>query len=268
MAHQALLSALEYEHSVLKKDVEAKLRAIWTLPRPEQDRIVAIMRSPKLHRWITATASSALLVNGNYQGSKWKQPTSFICAKLIDSIQPISEDSQTSSSSTFHLAFFCGEHLEPRDPDFGLDGMMRSLLSQLLLSYPDFDLEVVRRMRNVHYDDVNDLCDIFFTLVDQLPPQTVIFCILDGITFYEDDATACEDAVLVLQTLVDITERTRENGCAFKLLLMSPWNSRTLYRELIDQEADVLWTPLRVPALGGFTAAGWNATVGSHMIES
>ena len=256
-AEETLLAALDYENSVLIRDMNAKLQIIWTLPRPDQDRVVAIMRSPKLQKWITATTSSALLVNGNHRRSTMQQPTSFICAKLIHSIMPSLSNVEPQSDTTIALAFFCGEHLRAVDPDSRVDVMMRSLLAQLLLAYPHFDLRIVRRVRSIHYDDVNDLCDLFEMLVAQLPPRIIVFCMLDAISFYENTKRVCEEAEIVIEALVDIVERTKDGGCAFKLLLMSPWNSRVLYKKMHDQEGDVLWVPAKVPSQGGFTEAKW-----------
>ena len=61
-------------------------------------------------------------------------------------------------------------------------------------------------------------------------------------------------------------EQTNEGGgCVFKLLVMSPWNSRVLYKEMVDQEEDVVWMPGTVPAQGGFTGLKWDASVGSNL---
>ena len=256
---QQLLTGLEYEDSVLEQDVEAKLQTIWTLPRQDQDRVVAIMRSHKLQTWITNTHSSALLINANHRGSTKQQPTSFICAKLLDSI------ALSPSHASLPLAFFCGEHLQPDDPDSGPAGMMRSLLAQLLLAYPDFDLATIQQLQQLNFDDVADLCDVFDLLVAQLPRYMVVFCVLDAVSFFEDDDAVCEEASVVVQALVDVVERTREVGCAFKLLLMSPWNSRILYSNMCDQERDVVWLPAKVPPQGGFTALKWNASVESGL---
>lgn len=227
---------------------------------------MAIMRSHKLQNWITATESSALFVNANHKGSTRQQPTSFICAKLVDSIMPSpGKGAQPESQMTLPLAFFCSEHLQKDDPDCGPAGMMRNILAQLLLAYRNFDLRAIERMANLNYDNVNDLCDIFDILITQLPQYIVVFCIIDAISFYEDNATVCEEASIVVQTLVDVVERTKESGCAFKLLLMSPWNSRMLYKEMLDQEGDVIWMPAKVPAQGGFTGMKWNASVGSNL---
>ena len=69
-----------------------------------------------------------------------------------------------------------------------------------------------------------------------------------------------------MQTLTDVVERTKEGGeCAFKLLLMSSWNSHVLYKDMLDQDGDVVWMPARVASQGGFTAMKWNASVGSNL---
>lgn len=250
---------------MLEQDVEAKLRTIWALPKHDQDRVVAIMRSHKLQKWITATDSSALFINANHKGSARKQPTSFICAKLANSLMLSPKNAQSEHRMSLALAFFCGEHLQKDDPDSGPAGMMRSLLAQLLLAYRDFDLRTIQRMQDLNYDDVNDLCDIFDLLIMQLPHYIVVFCVVDAISFYEDSPTVCEEASIVVRTLVDGVEQTKESGCTFKLLLMSPWNSRTLYKDMLDQEGDVIWMPAKVPAQGGFTALKWSASVESNL---
>ena len=262
---QQLLTGLEYEDSVLEQDVDSKLRTIWALPRQDQDRVVAIMRSHKLQKWITTTDPSALFVNANHKGSTRQQPTSFICAKLIDSITPSPGNTQPASPMILPLAFFSGEHLQKDDPDSGPDGMMRSLLAQLLLAYRDFDLRTIQRMENLNYDDVNDLCDVFDLLTMQLPHYMVVFCVIDAVSVYEDNATICEEASIVVQALVDVVERTKESGCVFKLLLLSSWNSRILYKDMLDQGNDVVWMPAKVQAQGGFTGMKWSASVDSRL---
>ena len=246
---------------MLEQDVKAKLEIIWTLPRHDQDRVMAIMRSHKLQKWITSTDSSALFINANHKGSARQQPTTFISAKLVDSMTLSSSSAVPEPQVTLVLAFFCGEHLQKDDPDSGPAGMMRNLLAQLLLAYRDFDLRTIRRMQDLNYDDVNDLCDMFDLLITQLPPYILVFCILDAISFYEDSATVCEEASIIVRALVDVGGQTR---CTFKLLLMSSWNSRILHKNMPDQQ-DVIWMPAKVPAQGGFTAMKWNASVDSNL---
>jgi hypothetical protein len=262
-----MLSSLDYEDSVLLRDVNANLRATWTLPRQDQDRALAIMQCPKLHEWITKPTSCVLFINGNHRGSARQQPTSVVCAKLVDSIWHSAVGSRRSyAATTFTLTFFCSEHRRPDDYDYGMNGMMRSLVAQLLLAYPASDLRIVSRLENLQGDDIQDLCTMFETLITKLPPTAVVFCIIDSITLHEENKELLDEAEYVVQALVDIVERTsattkRYGGCAFKLLLMSPRNSRVLYKGMPDPELDVIWMPAGVPSKGGFTEGKWNASI-------
>jgi hypothetical protein len=66
----------------------------------------------------------------------------------------------------------------------------------------------------------------------------------------------------VIQRLVGIAGL--EHGCVFKLLLTSPWNSRVLYRLMLDRK-DILWLPDRVPASGGFVSMKWGSAAGRRL---
>ncbi|KAH7336195.1 hypothetical protein BKA65DRAFT_552859 [Rhexocercosporidium sp. MPI-PUGE-AT-0058] len=255
-AQDELLSAFDYESSVIHRDIGACLRGIWASPRPDQDRVVAMMQHPKLHRWIAEKGSSALFINANYKGAR-RQSTSFVSAKLVDSIQPSGIKPQHQPSETFALSFFCGEHLGSDDPDSGVGGMMRSLLGQLLLAYPNFDIYYIDKMRNIDYEEVDDLCEMFYVLIAQLPPHIIVFCIIDSISFFEEKDVLCKDAEVVVQQMTDIVARTQGHGCTFKLLLTSPWNSRVLYKSMPFQDEDVVWMPTKVPSQGGFTGLKW-----------
>ncbi|KAG4431611.1 hypothetical protein IFR05_012904 [Cadophora sp. M221] len=264
ITQDVLLSAFDYESSVIDRDVAACLRGIWASPKPDQDRVVAMMQHPKLHRWIAGSGSSALFMNANCKGAR-RQSTSFVSAKLMDSIHPSGIKPQHQPSGTFALSFFCGEHLGVDDPDSGVHGMMRSLLSQLLLAYPDFDLYYIDRMRNLDYEQVDDLCEMFYVLIAQLPSDVIVFCIVDSISFFEEKNMLCKDAELVVQQLADIVARTQDYGCTFKLLLTSPWNSRVLYKSMSSNEDNVVWMPTKVPPQGGFTGMKWGTTLGADV---
>ena len=264
MTQGELLSAFDYESSVVQRDVAACLRGIWASPRQDQDRVVAMMQHPKLHRWIAQKGSSNLFMNANYKGAR-RQATSFVAAKLVDSIQPSGIKPQHQPSETFALSFFCGEHLGVEDPDSGVAGMMRSLLGQLLLAYPDFDLCYIDQMRHINYEHVDDLCEMFYVLIAQLPQHIIVFCVVDAISFFEEKDRLCKDGELVVQQLTDIVARTQEHGCTFKLFLTSPWNSRVLYRSMPSQEEDVVWMPTKVQSQGGFTGMKWGTTLGADV---
>ena len=257
---EEILDLLYYEESVPLEDIKAILRIAWGLPRTAQDRAVSLMQSPKLHAWIKATSSSALFANGNYDPSVRQSPLSFVCAKLVDSIYPATEGAQQKANGIIAHAFFCGQHLSSKDPASGVAGMMRSLLAQLLVAYSGFELAVVSPLRHIGSDDVESMCEIFATLILQIPENTMVFCIIDAMTFHEDSSARSKEAQKVVQMLLDVVVACGEGSCIFKVLLTSPGNSRALYRGFSKE--DVIWMPKKVTAQGGFTSMKWSASAG------
>ncbi|EEU37989.1 uncharacterized protein NECHADRAFT_48249 [Fusarium vanettenii 77-13-4] len=257
---EGLMSEFDYDSSVIQTDIAANLHGVWQIPRPDQDRLVAAMQSRKLQSWITKATSSAMFLNFN--APRNQKSTSFIAAKLIDSIQASVLKEQDHTSSVLVVSFFCGSHSRPNDPDFGADGMMRSLIIQLLLSYPGFSPHIIRRIQAANLVSITDLCEIFHLLIGQLPHHRMVFCILDGVTVFEESKSLREESEILIKELMEVLRWTAEYGCCFKLLLTSPWNSRILYRYLPDPENDSVWLPTKVPSQGGFTLGKWEGSVG------
>ncbi|KAM6522883.1 hypothetical protein FALCPG4_012498 [Fusarium falciforme] len=200
---ESLISAFDYDSSVIQTDIADNLHGVWQIPRPDQDRLVAAMQSPKLQSWITKTTSSAMFLNFN--APRNQTSTSFIAAKLADSIQTSALKDQDHTNSVLVLSFFCGSHSRPNDLDFGVGGMMRSLISQLLLSYPGFSLHVIRRIQAANLASIADLCEIFYLLMGQLPQHRMVFCILDGVTVFEESKPLREESDIVIRELMEVS---------------------------------------------------------------
>lgn len=221
------------------------------------------MQSPKLHVWIKVPESSILFVNGNDNASSRQFPLSFVCAKLMDSIQSITNAESHASGGIFAHGFFCGQHLHPKDPNGGIDGMMRSLLGQLLVAHGNFKLTTVERLKRMDQSNVDSLCEMYFRLIMQLSRQETVFCTIDGMTFHEG-SWRCREALTVVGTLVRLMERcTGDQHCVFKVLLTCSGTSRTLYKKIAKK--DVLWMPRKVSAQGGFTSMKWSASAGKEL---
>lgn len=214
------------------------------------------MQSPKVHAWIKDPQSSVLFVNGN--DTSRQCPLSFVCAKLYNI-------ESHASGGVFAHGFFCGQHLHPDDIYVGIDGMMRSLLGQLLVAHRKFELTTVERLQNIDQSNVDSLCEMYFRLIMQLQAQETVFCIIDAMTFHEGSGSRCrEEALTVVKMLVRLTECCDSPPhCIFKVLLTCPGNSTTLYKKVAKK--DVLWMPRKVGAQGGFTSMKWNASAGKDL---
>lgn len=163
------------------------------------------------------------------------------------------------------LVFFCGQHVASNDPLQGPHGLMRSLLSQLVLvlvqncwledgagiDVPgDGPSSSVGGSQGGDYfgsdhtggsmgmgtygveEDgsmlltLPDLCQLFHMLLGLIPRETFIFCIVDGISYYDREAWR-EDYELVLGWFGEIVVDPRLGGL-FKVLLTSPTISMPL----------------------------------------
>ena len=200
------------------------------------------MQDPSLHAWVKSCVSAILFVNGNFSPSARRSPLSFVCAKLIDSIQPASSglDSEAQPTCIIAHSFFCGQHLTPKDPDAGIPALIRSLIAQILVTpHTDFKVSLTKKIPKTDLSDVKALSAIYRDLIMQIPAGTTVFCIIDALTFHEDNKARRRDALALVQTLADLTEScVGDEHCIFKVLLTCPGISRALYKELA--KADVI----------------------------
>ena len=223
------------------------------------------MNSPRLQTWLTDTEPSALFVNGNHDASARISPVSYVCSKLIDSIGRWLEDNHSVHPSIIGQAFFCGQHIDPKDPASGPASMMRNLISQLITNYRAFSLDTLQELLEMDSFHMRELCDAFSSLIRQLPRRCIVLCIIDGITFYEDSPADSEAAAEAIRSLLEIMEGCKSHGCRFKFLATSPGISRVFHRDF--EEDEILYLSQKVDPHGGLTPAKWEASGGMYMAE-
>lgn len=133
----------------------------------------------------------------------------------------VNQDSPRATS----IYFFCGMHDNQQDPVCGPQGMVRSLISQVLRQF-DVNLEFISMLLRPLIEKLNirALCDCLGKLVKQLPARTVLFCVIDGISFFESTVWI-NDTAKVIGDLRDLAY-DNETGAIFKLLVTSPRRSK------------------------------------------
>jgi hypothetical protein len=264
------MSRLSYEKDMPRADMRSNLQHAMSLPLEDQDRAVYMMQSELLQSWLKATKSSALLVNGRAYGSRsQRSPLSFVCAKLSNALRQSRKSmSATSELSIIDLHFFCGEHVDWRDnPDNGPAGALNSLLAQLLTQHKKFDLTLIKHLSTLDPFDVRALGRVFGRLLAQLPGTLMVFCIIDGLSFYDDEDRK-EDAEKMSSKLISLTRQSGLNrGCIFKLLLTAPTELRLSAVENLDEEEEVLRIPEGLEKGGGFTDMKWDIGAGQDIVE-
>lgn len=159
------------------------------------------------------------LTKGQFQGREQVPPT-LLSAKLAESL----------NIPSIGLTFFCWEHPnESEDPDANLPAMMNSLLGQFLRKHNGFDLADILNLGNTQNDDVESLCKVFGKLDAQLPKESTIFCIIDGVSWCQD-ITRRDEIVEAVRSLLRLA--AMDLNCVFKLLA----NKRTEYPPVLKKQ--------------------------------
>ncbi len=219
LTSRKLIQVLGCKSKLVKKDIAKAIAAGQVSDNTFQERAQALMGHTRLGTWITNPKSQMLLVNGNARREKLS-PLTLACGMLARSLE--------SFEGAIALNFFCGMHCETGDDDEGVESMLAHLIHQILTSCPNFDLEFVEtsKMRQEIIDhDIDALCFVFDGLIRQLSEDQIVFCLIDGITFFEYGKRK-ESARQAISTIINLVE---ECGCVFKLLITSATKSIIVY---------------------------------------
>ena len=182
-----------------------------TLELSDQGRVTGVMKQSRFREWLTTIATSGtLLINGNSSWDEVDGPLSFICAKVARTLLFL--------KPVITLYHFCGLHRDQSgDAEASLRVMMNHLLCQLLhqtelsveLSF--LDDNAIGKLRR---GSLKTLRRTLITLIAKLPPKVAVFCIIDGISFYEDSVHV-GTTIKVVRQLVGLARKstgTSSNG--------------------------------------------------------
>ena len=231
-AIEALLSILSFDSHTIRRDVEDALRQVTAIPLSDQDRTAAIIQHDSMDRWLKDADSGALLVHGNCRRHDGICPTTIASALLVSFF--------VKFRNFITLYWFCGSHAN--GPSCNALGMVQSLICQLLhVSSLDYKLD------KQHKSDIKDLkkmLELLKKLLQQVPNDTVVVCIIDGISHYEGEHQH-GDTCRTIRRLVRLTRAGGEP--VLKLLITSPTRTVHVHRESgVEGRVDVIDMPSRV----------------------
>ncbi|KAI0376987.1 hypothetical protein F5Y04DRAFT_285406 [Hypomontagnella monticulosa] len=187
-----------------------------------RDRTAQIMASPLFKQWLVTAASKELLIHANSDAQPIS-PLSFFCAMLLQNLRSVDRFRS--------VAFFCGLH--PYEDYGGGRTMIMSLLAQLL-QQQSFDLSFIDHELAYRMDsgEIEVFCYVFGELVQQIRGPETVFCIIDGINFYERYEDLLQEMALVLRFLLDLTK----DRTVFKILITSPSTTEDVRQAIHDDD--------------------------------
>ncbi|KAI3324959.1 hypothetical protein HD806DRAFT_491523 [Xylariaceae sp. AK1471] len=183
-----LLGVIGVSLTAMWRDLDRVVQQSVHFDAESQGKARWLITTSEFGAWIQGRQSSILLADGATTSQVlFVSPMSGLCAALASSLAD-------ENAGTITLSFFVGLHVGTDRTDHGLDGpqgMMRSLIAQLLSSSllsPNLEFQTHEDLEAYRGHDLKSLCKLFVHLVQQLPRGVDVFCIIDGISWYEQDS--------------------------------------------------------------------------------
>lgn len=180
-------------------------------------------QSPEVQQLLHSLQSGVVLVNGFMDRAQINKITAIthVCANLAHVLN--------CSADNIALRFYCGQHSTSQDDLEGPQGLMRSLVTFLILGLLQkgcISISAPIWLSGFQGDldklSFRDTCQIFYRLVELVPKGVTIYCIIDGISYYEIDKFEKEYSFM-MDCLGSIIAST---SAVFKLILTSATKSR------------------------------------------
>lgn len=227
MDQEELLRALDVEEGLLEQDLSTTRSQSHRMDTLSQGGALWLMTCPRFINRFSSDRSSAMFVERDCQpGSQdaFEKVSAFsvLAAMLATTVQDV-QPAQT-------LYFFCGKHTSSYDPLGGPNGLMRSLLTQMLLldqfnfSFSFIDSQTQKERLKRH--SLSQLSDTFRKMVNQIPRNTVLFIFIDGVSLFEKSEWI-ED---LRQVMYELRKLTWDDKIAstVKLVVTNPGRTRHL----------------------------------------
>jgi hypothetical protein len=212
-----------------------------------------MVKTPQVQQLFHTRQSGIVLVDGCADRSQMSKvsPLSYICANLSTVLR--------SGPTNIILTFFCGQHLASDDHLQGPQGLMRVLVVSLILSLiqnwaisDSMPLQLPNLRGKVEGLLLKDICELFHHVLRLVPEKMSVYCLLDGVSYYERDAWR-DDFSIMMICFGNIIDDETLSTC-FKLLLTSPTRSRWLANLMPHQRVS-----LRGPKVGATTTLERNS---------
>jgi hypothetical protein len=148
------------------------------------------MRHDHFADWLGDLHPNLICVEANIPAAALERlpAMSVVCATLVAGVLKVRPNDVV-------ISFFCGLHDTTKSPWYGPSGLVRSLIMQVLANLmidDNLDLSFINDrgyLRSLEEHHLPSLCQTLHALVTQFPPETTVFCIIDGISCFDKERT-------------------------------------------------------------------------------
>lgn len=258
-----VLADVGFKPDLVPGDGRNILRAARARLSTQDDRLVAEMTNHvRLQALVEVPSSSVLFVEGGPDGRhEARGPISVATARVVAALARGRE----TNPSLYALAYFCSEHRSARQGFGTAMALVITLLLQLIDQHRDFGSQLLDDCHGAVADppaqplehDVRGFCDLLQRCVLALPAEATLFCVVEGIAFFEGPRERTEHMRIILSRLLELADEEAEveDGHArVKFLFTTPARSPEFMG--LFQPYDVL-TMQAVNSSGFFRRKSW-----------
>lgn len=245
-----MLDILAAPFEVATRDLDIVVQEGLHFGPAQQGQTQWLLKKDRFRQWLSANCSDLLLVHGNLTDTSNSgvriSSLSVVSATIATAI------AQQANGDAIALYYFCGLRMSSNDDLGGPQGLLRCFTSRLLVGLKaKYDIAASLNLLDGSYlealqrRDIGCLCTVFRSILVQVPSYATVYCILDGIAWYEK-AEMLQDLFSVLQSLYGMVEGASQ-GSLLKVLLTSPFRSRRIASDMptarqifLDPEAMML----------------------------
>ena len=250
-----MLQIIDVNHVQNSIDAALVVRKRTMIAQEDIEQAAKMIIAPQVKDFLTGTSPSVIVMEGRFDRSQLGKisPLSYVCATLWQALRKsqqnrptythsskLSPESERGEAGNVVLEYFCALHTADDDNLRGPQGLMRCLITQLLLTLvanewisrsDAIDLPHLHDMekRLLAQYNLEAICRLFLALVRLVPPGVPIYCLVDGWSVYEREEMWGSDYEVVLQAFREAADASVSGDRPiFKLLLTSPTSCRWL----------------------------------------
>ncbi|KAK3365918.1 hypothetical protein B0T24DRAFT_406056 [Lasiosphaeria ovina] len=227
-----VLAAVGFDAELTRVDGRSILRAARLSAR--DDQLVAEMTGHvRLQAFVEVPSSAVLFIEGG--PNRQHEARGAISVVAAHVAAALARGRSANPLSVYALTHFCSEHRSRHDELGGTAmALVVTLLLQLIDQHRDFDTALLRECRDAVMnapqepteDDVRACCDVLQRCVRALPREATLFCIVEGIAFFEGPKKRTAQTRVVLQRLLELASDEGQEGRArIKCLFTTPARS-------------------------------------------
>lgn len=220
-------------------DLERALMQKTRFKPSAQAQAQSLLKHRRFIEWLSQCHPDFIFVEANISSAAMEKVSvvSTFCATFVGSMKK-------AQPQEVVVHFFCGLHNTTHDPWLGPNGLIRSVLLQLVMRLEQMNslsLDFINDrefLKDLESHDLPSLCQALHELVSQFPPDLSVYLVIDSISMF-DRGKLFNDLQTVISWLRYIVQ-DRSLAPMFKVLITTPKNCTLRVKRLLEPESMVL----------------------------